>query len=372
MSNKNMTSLSAKKLFTEWLSHGLIANEDQAKLEDFSVNQQLEHEQHLYLRILVGIGAFIASLCFIKFLNITIFFFNRPISYQIFLGVLFISCAILLVKLAINKNTLVKHNFLIHVSCCFMITGKILLIAGLQKLFNPNEPYSLIVATLIATLATYHIYKISIDRFLSPLIFLTSTFFILFKEISAFSIFEVCVNLFFVSQLIIAMLLITNGKIKREHVPLSYACIFSLCLIVVYLSTGSKLRFWGPYKDFNLAVVNFSLAIAIIALIAWAAGEVRKLKSEPLSMASVGAIMLGVISAPGILLSIGFMILGYAKHERLILLLSSILLPLFLFLYYYNLDLTLIKKSGILIANGVLILSGRIYMHYRGIDKEVT
>lgn len=69
-----MTSLSAKKLFTEWLSHGLIANEDQAKLEDFSVNQQLEHEQHLYLRILVGIGAFIASLCFIKFLNITIFF----------------------------------------------------------------------------------------------------------------------------------------------------------------------------------------------------------------------------------------------------------------------------------------------------------
>lgn len=82
--------------------------------------------------------------------------------------------------------------------------------------------------------------------------------------------------------------------------------------------------------------------------------------------------MLGVISAPGILLSIGLMILGYAKHERLILLLSSILLPLFLFLYYYNLDLTLIKKSGILIANGVLILSGRIYMHYRGIDKEVT
>jgi uncharacterized membrane protein len=64
------------------------------------------------------------------------------------------------------------------------------------------------------------------------------------------------------------------------------------------------------------------------------------------------------------------MIFGYARHDRLLLVAGGLLLPIFLTFYYYNLDLTLMLKSGILIGSGLLLLAGRAYMHYRGLDRE--
>ena len=79
-------------------------------------------------------------------------------------------------------------------------------------------------------------------------------------------------------------------------------------------------------------------------------------------LASLGAVLLAVVSAPGVLLAIGLMILGYANHERLLLVLGAVLMPAFLCLYYYNLDVSLLNKSMILTVSGVILLAGRFYM----------
>lgn len=370
MSGKYMTAFNAKELFSKWLSHGLIARDDQAELEAFSINQQLEHELPLYLRVLVGVGAFIASLCFIGFLSAAHIISFSSESGLIFWGVLFMGGAVLLAKGASDKDHTVKHSFLMQMSFCFMGTGKTLFVIGIAQLFKPNEQWGVTVATLLVTLATYHIYKMSIDRFLSSFAVLASIFFNLVYERSGFGASEILLNTFFIAQLGIAAILMTSGKIKREYLPLAYAFISSLCLAVTHFSIQSKIGFWSQHHDFNPAVINISLTVAIIALIGWAAGGLERLKSESLSMASLGAVLLGVISAPGILLSIGLMTLGYAKHERLLLLLGGLLFPVFLFFYYYNLDITLMTKSGILVASGGLILAGRAYMHHRGFDRE--
>jgi uncharacterized membrane protein len=112
------------------------------------------------------------------------------------------------------------------------------------------------------------------------------------------------------------------------------------------------------------------LTVALIALIGWAAGGIERLKSEALGVACLGAIGLGVVSAPGVLLSIGLMIFGYARHDRLLLVAGGLLLPIFLTFYYHNLGLTLMAKSGVLIGSGLLLLAGRAYMHFRGLDHE--
>lgn len=370
MSGKYMTAFNARELFTKWLSHGLIAHDDQARIEAFSINQQLEHELPLYLRVLVGVGAFISSLCFLSFLSVArIINFNSE-SGLIVWGVLFIGGAVLLAKGASDKDHAVKHSFLIQMSFCFMGAGKTLFVIGLAQLFKPNEQWGVTVAILLVTLATYHIYKMSIDRFLSSFAVLASIFFNLVYELSGFGASEILLNAFFIAQLGIVAILMTSGKIKREYLPLAYAFIFSLCLAVIHFSMQSKNGLWSQHHDFNPVVVNTSLTVAIIALIGWAAGGVKRLKLESLSMASLGVMLLGVVSAPGILLSIGLMILGYAKHERLLMLLGVLLFPIFLFFYYYNLDMTLMTKSGILVASGGLILAGRAYMHHRGFDRE--
>lgn len=370
MSSNYMTAFNAKELFAQWLSHGLIARDDQAALEAFTINQQLAHELPLYLRVLAGVGALIASLCFIGFLNAAHIISFSSESGLIFWGILFIGGAIFLAKRASDKDHTVKHSFLMQMSFCFMGTGKTLFVIGLAQSFKPNEQWGMTVATLLVTLATYSIYRMSIDRFLSVFAVLASLFFNLVYERSGLGASEILLNAFFITQLGIAAILMTSGKIKREYLPLAYAFICSLCLAVTFFAVQSKIGHWSQHHNFSPAIVNVSLTAAIITLIGWAAGGVERLKSESLGMASLGAVLLGAISAPGILLSIGLMTLGYAKHERLLLLLGGLLFPLFLFFYYYNLDSSLMTKSGILVASGGLILTGRAYMRYRGFDRE--
>lgn len=99
-------------------------------------------------------------------------------------------------------------------------------------------------------------------------------------------------------------------------------------------------------------------------------GNVKQIRTKPFLLASVGAIFLGILSAPGILLAIGLMVLGYARYSRFIIIIGASLVPIFLFLYYYNLDISLLQKSGVLVSSGILLLIGRFYLNYRGWDKE--
>ena len=63
-------------------------------------------------------------------------------------------------------------------------------------------------------------------------------------------------------------------------------------------------------------------------------------------------------------------VLGYAKHEKLLLLMGIFLMPMFLLLYYYNLDISLMTKSGILIGSGLILLAGRAYLVMKKLDRE--
>ena len=167
---------------------------------------------------------------------------------------------------------------------------------------------------------------------------------------------EVLFDGFFVLQLAGAAVLLTHGRVGRDYVPVAYACAFSLCATVLYLSESQTLGIFADVQTYQLIFVNALLAGGLIALFAWAAGSVEALKRPPLILASVGAVLLGMVSAPGAMLSIGLMILGYAKHDRLLLVLGAVLMPAFLWLYYYNLDVSLLDKS--------LILAGRFYISH--------
>jgi hypothetical protein len=377
MANNYMTEYNVKELLENWLSHGLIEQDQWTGLENFSIGQQQARELPLYLHVFAGVGAFIATLCFMGFLyqaDIIDFELKKGL---IIWGVLFMIGAILVAMGSGNKLKTVRHSFSIQTSFCFIGTGKILFVIGIARAFQPNEEWGVTLATLLVTLATYHVYPMSIDRFLSSLAVLVSIFYTLITTgygyglHGGFIMREIFLNVFFVAQLAIAAVLATNGRIRRGYMPLAYAFIFSLCVAVIFFAARLKIGHWLQQHDFSLLVMNASLAITLVALAGWAAGGWDRLyKSEPLLLVSVGSVLLALISAPGILLSIELMALGYARHERLLLLLGALLFPLFISLYYYNLDLTLMAKSSVLVASGCLLLVGRAYLHYRGFDGE--
>ena len=118
-------------------------------------------------------------------------------------------------------------------------------------------------------------------------------------------------------------------------------------------------------------LTNIVVTIGLIALFAWVAKGRNKLKTEPLLLACIGALLLGIISAPSILFAIALMVLGYAKHEKKLTIIGGLLMPVFLFYYYYNLEVSLLVKSLILIGSGMVLLVGSFYMQYKGWSKGV-
>lgn len=369
--SKYMTNITAQGLLSSWQNAGLVPQSESAQLADFIVSQQQEKEQPLYLRILVGIGAFISSVCFIGFLSA-----SKIIKYDseaglINWGLIFIGSALFLAKTSGDQNNTIKHSFLIQTSFCAMGMGKILFVIGFAKMFGKNSGWSITLSTLLISVATYYVYRMSIDRFLSTLAILTSLLSNLVSSRYFSSYTEMLLNLFFFIQLILAIVLFTHGRIKREYIPLAYATAFSLCITIIYFAMESKIGRWGSKQDYSLIFINAALTISLIGLIGWAAGNLKKLKTEPLILAALGAALLGIVSAPGVILSICLMVLGYAKHEKLLLLMGILLMPVFIFLYYYNLDISLMAKSGVLVGSGALLLVGRGYLAAKQLDREI-
>lgn len=240
-----------------------------------------------------------------------------------------------------------------------MATGKLLVLFGFGELFSTQWAVSF--AALLVTAATYHLFPMSTDRFLWSLVVLLSVMVNLVWGDETSLPRESLLTGFFGLQLAVAAMLLTQGRIRREYLPFAYALCFSLCVTVLYPTV---------YEAAHPLLVNAFLAGGLIALFAWAGGGLNSLMRPPMALASLVAVLLGMISAPAALLSIGLMIIGYAKHDRPLLILGALLMPAFLWSYYYSSDVSLMTKSVILTVSGITLLAGRVYMSYTAKNSE--
>lgn len=336
-------------------------------LADFILRRQQERELPLYLRALVGVGAFLASVFFIGSLTAAGIIDFHHAAGAVTWGLVFIAAAIGLQRVAGNGNT-VKHSFCIQSSFACMAIGKVSFVGGISQIIDSG--WGVTLALLIVTAITYHIYRMSIDRFLSAFAVLFSVLVNIVWDWHRGDAQGLLLNVFFLGQFAGAAVLLTHGRIKRDYIPLSYAFTFSLCANVLFFAMQEKFSIGGPQEMISPAFVNLVLACGLVALFGWTAGGMEKLKCAPLVLASIGAVLLGFISAPGILLTIGLMVLGYAKHEKLLIIAGALLMPLFIYLYYSNLDISLMQKSGVLVGSGAVLLAGRLYLTHKGWDAE--
>ncbi len=362
--SKYMSQYSASDLLGKLSGKGVVQSNDE-DIESFVLAQQQDKELPLYLRALVGVGAFIASLCFIGFVTIGLSMTEEE-DFVVW-GLIFVALAIGLQKLSGDDST-VKSSFLMQSSFAFMATGKALFTIGMTGIFDSG--WGATIAILIITAATYNIYRMSVDRFLSTFaVFFSILVNILWDREGAGSR-ELLLNGFMVIQMVGVAVLITNAKIKRDYIPLMYGLLFSLCASALFLASHAKFGYWRHEEFIDSTFVTLLFTGGLIASVYWIVGGViEKLKSEPLRLAFLGIILLGLISAPGIILSIILMVLGYAKHGKVMVIMGALLVPVFLFFYYYNLDVSLMEKSGVLVGSGVALLAGRFYIGFKGWNK---
>ena len=354
------TRHSAADLLAALRDKGLAREEG---LAAFIVQQRREKPPPLYLNILITIGALLAALCLVSIFPKE----NTPVVVTLAL----IASAAWLQGKAGDSHGL-KYTLLMQSSLAVMIAGKLLFTGTVGRTLThylsdySYHPWSYTLALLMITALTYPLYRVPVDRFLFSFIVLCFLLFNILEDSGQRRI--LLFYGFFLLQFAMASVLLTHRKIKSDYIPLAYALVFSLCVNVLFLASGEL-------ASKNMAVISPHFASLIltgglIALFGWVAGDLAKLKTEPLALASAGAALLGLMSAPGILLAIMLMVFGHARHDRPLLATGAMLIPVFLFLYYYQLDLSLLQKSAALAGSGALLLAGRCYLRRGGWDKD--
>ena len=136
--------------------------------------------------------------------------------------------------------------------------------------------------------------------------------------------------------------------------PLGYALAAAMLTTILLLVT-----FRGGMSVWPAALVQ---VCAQLWLLNFAMSTGQKRVPFVLGFSAAAAGLLGLFSAPGILAAIGVTVLGHLERDFILRSIGLVFLPVYLVLFYFNLGTTLLVKSGILIASGVILWGARWYL----------
>lgn len=371
--------MTARRLLSALAARGLVAPDDETRIGRFLAEGGHARLQPLAIRLLLALGAVLAAASFVAFLGAAgLIEPSRPETWTVS-GAVFMAVALLLQQAGSGSAAGLAHSLWLQTSFSAMATGKILLAAGLSDHLLTDDAahfeWKVAMAIAIATAPVFPFYRLAVDRFLSVLALLGALLVAIVSEDWRAGGSGAPLTAWFIAQLVLAGALLAADRARSVTLPIAYALIFSLCAITALWGASSTFAAAGASAGLgewdyapNSSIGTAALAATLIALIAWTAGGADKLMRPPMALACLGAALLAALQAPGALLSIGLMTLGRARHDRLLAILGALLLPAFLTLYSYNLNLNYLWKSAVLIASGGALLAGRALMRARGWD----
>ena len=347
--------------------------EDREKASEFIRKLHTRDDPPLYLRALIGLGAFFSSLFLLGFL-FTSELIDDDGPFLVW-GLVFIAAAFGLWKRSQKESDAsFLKTFLSVLSFTWMSVGKTLFVLEFAEAF---DEWGVFFGLGLITGATYFIYRLMIDRFLSCLGVCCAFTVAIFEEgiygsgdhglasrgaeyiipnglsICGLATLEACLAAYLLS-----------GRVGRKFLPMACALVGGLAVNVFLLTVeGPKLEESSGFPF--VPVLGLLLAVGLIALTARAAGGRRAFKSPRLLAAMLGTLACGFFISPGILLGVCLLVYGYGHHDRLLTAFGGLVMPVFLFLWYYDMELTLTEKSAVLAASGLAMLAGR-FLFCRG------
>lgn len=334
----------------------LLGDGELAAVMQFAEARQHSEDLPIYLHLLAGVGAFLAAIFFIGFLLAAGIVQIESETTLIAWGLVFMGGGFALYRLGQADDGSLAHSFILQTSFCAMAVGKTAFVAGCA--IAADSRWGVTIAALLITLFTYPLYRLVLDRFLSSFAVFMSLFVnILIEE--SYLLFNVA----FLTQAAVMFLLLTYGRVTRAWEPLAYALVMSICVMTGFVASESMIGYQAEMGAPML--VQATLTGVLIASILWAAGQWSAIRREPVLVAILGALLLSLLSTPGVFLGMILLILGYARHDNILLSLGGIFVPVFLTLYYYNLELNLAMKSAVLAGSGALLLLGSAYIYVR-------
>ena len=351
---KDLPYLTAAKLIDN-LSNSGEADSHHAQA---IAQHRIQHNPYpLYLRVLIGIGGFTSGAFFLGLLAYWDIFDSG--EGLLLLGGSLVGLAIYthLKTKTIDSSTTV-HATLQQASFAMVFAGKIMFVIGANLVFGQGELTSFL-SLLAVTCSTYYVYDMYIDRFMSSTATLISLGALVYY-IAHTSVFHgegIMVVLPSFGILLCAPLaftIIIHPRISQAFAPVG----MGLLGYTGYLATVVTLS--QPSTSYVACV---AVAGTLIATLLWACGGSKTLFTRQVVVAIIATLLMASLNLVAPIMAVAVIILGYARHDRLVSIIGSGFLLLSLTVYTRALDLGLMVTGGLLLAGGLTLIA--VYGIYR-------
>ena len=365
-------STDAVTLLAAWRRAGHLTPEATPAAAAAIVAAHRDAEPPLHLKILSAIGTFLATCFFLAFLGVSGLISFDTGAGLIGWGVVFLAAGIGLSFALAGKPAGLAHDFLAQAAFAALAVGKVLVVGGAFEQFGVDTRWVPTVALLVVTVATYPVSASSLDRLLSPY----ATFAAALVEILDRGRFGpgtgTALTLYFGFALAVAGGLLLSHRVPMALRPIGLAALGAVGTVVCFLASGRDFAIWTTRAPVDPRAMEAMLALALVGLVAWAAGGVARLATPPLAAAALGILALAAAGAPGIVFALALLLLGHARHDTPMRVVGILALPAFLVLWYYGRDADFLAKSAMLVGSGALLLGARGVMAALGWDREET
>lgn len=305
-----------------------------------------------YIQAAVGISAWIAAVFIIGFITTGIFLTESSTVLAI-TGLVFCGAA------GGVKRLFPRSIFAGQLSLAVSLAGQGLFIAGVGS--GSESVVTTALATMALEAALIVLYPGTLHRLISSLAIIGAVLVILFVEWELYETAHAVIILL-AGLALIAWYGDTWFMVRRWtgfSRPIGYAAVLALFGLLVP-SAIPEVDFVQHWWISTLVLLLIFLTLIFLMV------RTGGLTISPVILSAVagGVVVLSLVTwqAPGVLAALSFMLLGFWRGHRLVLGIAVAFLAFFIGGFYYNLDLTLLEKSWILMGSGLLFLIGRYFL----------
>jgi uncharacterized membrane protein len=342
--------LTIKEVFSQLEREGLI---DPIEEGDFELAPEDANGRGSslpwYVKLFVGISAWIAAILIVAF-----FFIIGIIDEEValFWGLAF--CA-----LAIGVNRLGRGViFWGQLSLAVSLTGQILAIIGFFELFGYYELFAIVVCTTVLEVLLIWLHRDAVLRFISTLVIVSLILALILEDYPP-AFLHLLILVLAAGSLSVHL---PEFRLKLHALddilsPVGHALTVSLLGILVMPLTDEFELKW------HVTVVGlFVLLMFLLGRIVLDLGY--PLYNRVTIALVIGCLLLLIPSMrmPGILAALLVLITGFWRSHRGLLGIASVFLAFYIWAYYYSLEWTLLTKSLVLLASGIIMLALRYFV----------
>lgn len=299
-----------------------------------------------FVRVLIGFGAWVSAVFLVLFL-----FAADLVSESgaaVVPGIVFLVAAFLLRRRAGGSD------FLQQLALAVWLVGQVLTILGVGDGYDSVAAAALV--SLVVQGATIRWFPDAVARFLATC----------FAAVSVGALLDDVDMPFALDVTVLAVAVPAGflwwrrpaalaGPLAEAVHPVAYGLVTSAFLLL--LTT-----FGDPFEHGGgVGLVAGAGLTGAVAVMAWILLG-RQVTTPPGLGVIGGLLILGaamMTSAPGVMAGVGALLLGFRARDRVLLGMAWLFLAVFLTGFYYDLEITLLEKSGLLAASGAVLLALR-------------